>query len=93
MTKIKVKTLRWDEWNIGHIKKHKVQINEVVEAGKNQYFHRRTYKGRYLVVGKSGKRLITLIIKREGLGKYYLVTAFDSARKDRGKVYEKENKK
>ncbi len=93
MTKIKVKSIIWEEWNVEHIKKHNIQVVEVVEAGENLYFHRKTNKGRYLAVGRSGTRLITLILNRKGAGKYYLVTAFDTARKDRIKVYEKENKK
>lgn len=90
MTRIKIATLVWDEWNIEHIKKHGVKIEEITEAGNNIYFHRKTDKDRYLVVGRSGTRLITLIIKRKGRGKYYLVTAFDTAKKDRRIVYEKE---
>lgn len=95
MTRIKIKTLVWDEWNIEHIKKHKVKIEEIAEAGENLFFHRKTKKGRYLVVGKSRRRLITLILNRKDTGKYYLVTAFDSAKKDRRKIkiYEKKNKK
>ncbi len=90
MTRIKITTLVWNGWNIEHIKKHRVKIEEITEAENNIYFHRKTDKDRYLVVGRSGIRLITLIIKRKGLGKYYLVTAFDTAKKDRRIVYEKE---
>ena len=92
MTKIKIKALIWNEWNIEHIRKHKVTIEEIAEAGENLFFHRKTENERYLAIGRSGRRLLTLIIKRKGVGKYYLVTAFDSAKKDRRKVYEKENK-
>ena len=93
MTRIKIKFLIWNDWNIEHIKKHNVQIGEIIEAGKNLYFHRKTVENRYLAVGKSGTRLLTLILNRKATGRYYLVTAFDSGKKDRKKVYEKTDKK
>lgn len=90
MTRIKIKKIKWDSWNLEHIIKHKVEVEEIVEASKNLYFHRKTDKGRYLAVGRTGTRLLTLIINRESVGIYYLITAFDTAKKDRKKVYEKE---
>lgn len=90
MTRIKIKYIKWDNWNREHIIKHGVTIEEIVEASKNLYFHRKTDKNRYLAVGRSNTRLLTLIINRENIGIYYLVTAFDTAKKDRKKVYEKE---
>lgn len=91
MTRIKVKTLIWDEYNLEHIKKHRVEVEEAIETGKNLVYHRRTYKGRFLAVGRSGKRIITLILNRKDIGKYYLVTARDSDKKERKKLHEKEN--
>lgn len=92
MTRIKVKEIIFDEWNIAHIRKHKVSPEEVIEAGKHLVYHRVTYKKRYLAMGKSGKRLITLILKREKTGAYYLVSARDASKKERKKVYEKQKK-
>lgn len=91
MTRITVKELVWDEKNLEHIKEHKVSKNEVEEA-KEIIYHRRTYAGRYLGTGRSGSRLITLILRRRGVGKYYPVTARDASKKERRKVYEKESK-
>jgi hypothetical protein len=92
MTKIKIKHLIWDEWNIEHIKKHKVDVKEAVETGKNLIYHQRTHKSRFLAVGRSGNRIITLILSRKDVGEYYLVTARDSDNRERRKLYEKENK-
>lgn len=90
MTRIIVKELIWDKWNRSHINKHKVIEQDAAEAGKNLIYHRRTYGQRYLVIGRSGRRLITLVLSRKGQGKYYLVTARDSDKKERKMVYEKE---
>lgn len=90
MTRIVVKELVFDEWNREHIRKHNVTPEEARDAGKSLIYHRHTYKGRYLLIGRSGRRLITLVLKREGPGKYYPVTARDASRKERRRAYEKE---
>jgi len=92
MTRIVVRELVWDEWNLKHIEKHKVAKEEIEQASEIIY-HRKTHGGKYLATGRSGKRLITIILRRKGLGKYYLVTARDASKKERMKVYEKEGKK
>lgn len=92
MTRIVIKLLVFDKYNLEHIQKHKVTEIEIIEAGKNLIYHRRTYKNRYLVIGRSGTRLISLVIKREEEGKYYLVTARDTSKKERRDVYAKEKK-
>lgn len=93
MTRIIVKEIIFDAWNKEHIKKHKVTEEEAKEAGRNLIYHKRTYKGRYLLIGRSGRRLISLVLIRQGEGKYYLVTVRDASKKERRKVYEKNNKK
>lgn len=92
MTRIVVKELIWDKWNLEHIQKHNVFQAEVEESRKIIY-HRRTHGKKYLAVGRSGKRLITMVLRHKSSGKYYVVTARDASRKERRKVYEKEGKK
>ena len=93
MTRIVIKELIWDETgNLRHIRKHNVTRVEVEEAGKNLIYHRKVKRKLFLAVGRSGKRLITIIIKWKQIGKYYVVTARDSSKKERKDVYEKENK-
>lgn len=92
MTRIKIRELVWDTWNIEHIRKHNVSQQEVVESIENTLYHRRAHSGRYLSVGRAGKRIITVIIRWEKLATYYLVTARDANRKERKGVYEKESK-
>jgi len=93
MTRIKIKIIVWDLWNLEHIKKHKVEVSEIEEAIKNISYHKRTHKERYLVVGRSGKKIISSVLMRQRLSDYYLVTARDASKKERKRVYEKENKK
>ena len=93
MTRIIVKEIIFNAWNKKHIKKHGITEEEVEETGGNLIYHKRTYKGRYLLIGRAGRRLISLVLIRKREGKYYLITSRDSSRKERRKVYEKEGKK
>ena len=91
MTRIKVKKIIWEKQNIEHIKKHSVTKEEVEIISQNFKYHEKTYGGRYLVVGRSGVRIISIIVRRLGTGTYYVVTARDSDRRERRKLYDKEN--
>lgn len=90
MTRVTVKYLVFDEYNLEHIKKHNVTREEIEEIGKNFLYHRKTHTGRYLAVGRVNKRIITLVIRRISVGKYYLITARDASKKERKDIYEKE---
>ena len=90
MTRIKIRELIWDEYNIEHIKKHNVAVGEAEEAVKNFIAHKGGMKGRYIAMGRSGTRLISLIVRRVSGGVYYPVSARDSSRKERREIYEKE---
>jgi len=92
MTRIVVRELVWDKYNFNHIKKHKVSGREVENAGGNLIYHKRSYKERYLLIGRTGSRLLTLVLKRISTGKYYPITARDSSKRERKVVYEKEKK-
>lgn len=90
MTKIKIQKIIWDEWNTEHIKKHGVIIEEVNEAAKNVIYHKKAKENRYLATGRSGKRIISMVVKRQEKTIYYLVTARDASKKERKKLYERE---
>ncbi len=92
MTRIVVKELVWNEWNIEHIKKHNVVQNEVEGATRNATVHKKAKQGRYLIIGRVGSRILSVIVNRKRVGIYYPVTARDAARKERRQVYEKEKK-
>lgn len=90
MTRIKIKELVWDEYNVEHIKKHNVTVAQAEEVVKSFIVHKAGKKGRYIAIGRSGKRLISVIVNRKKTGVYYPVTARDAAKEERRRVYEKE---
>ncbi len=90
MTRIVIKELVWDAYNVQHIKKHNVTVQEIEIAVLNLIAHEKAKGGRYAVFGRAGSRILTLIVRREKQNAYYLVTARDAAKKERKNVYEKE---
>lgn len=90
MTRIKIKKLVWDKWNIEHIKRHNVTLDEAEESVKNFIAHKKAKKGRYIAIGRSGSRLISLVVRRVSTGIYYPATVRDSSKKERKEIYEKE---
>ncbi len=90
MTRIKIKKLTWQDWNREHIKKHGVSVEEVETAAKNMVAHKKGYLGRYVAIGRSGARILAIIVNKEKAGYYLVVTARDASKEERKKVYEKE---
>lgn len=90
MTRIKVTQLVWDGNNQEHIKKHNVFIDQVEEIGRNQLVHKKGHSGRYIIIGRSGTRILSVVLKRVKTGIYYVVTARDADKKERKLIYEKE---
>ena len=90
MTRIIIRKLIWDKFNVEHIKKHNVTVNEVEEVAKNIITHKKAKLGRYLIMGRVGVRIISVAVNKQGAGIYYPATPRDSARKERKVVYEKE---
>lgn len=83
MVKVRVNQLIWDDWNINHIKKHSVKPNEVEKTLKSKIKTLKSYKERLLVLGRCGKRLLTIVLAKEKNNKYYVVTARDMSKKER----------
>ncbi|OGE37559.1 hypothetical protein A3B45_00895 [Candidatus Daviesbacteria bacterium RIFCSPLOWO2_01_FULL_39_12] len=92
MTRIIVKKIIWDEWNVEHIRKHNVTQREVEEISKNIITHKKVKLGRYSIFGRVSSRILTVIINRKATGIYYPVTARDAAKKERRRIYEKEKR-
>ena len=91
MTRITIKELVWDDTNVEHIKKHDVVPTEVGEAVSRFLAHKHGYQGRYVLIGRSGRRILAIIVKRENKGIYRVITARDADKKERGLLYEKES--
>lgn len=81
---VRIKVLVWDEWNVEHIARHKVNPSEVEKAIKDKERKvLQTYQGRLLILGRVERRLLTVILAPEDEGKYYVVTARDMSKKER----------
>lgn len=93
MTRIRIRALIWTDWIIEHIKKHTLVQEEVEEAISKFLAHKHGYKGRYVVIGRSGRRIVSVIVKRESTGVYRVITARDADSAERRILYGKENKK
>jgi len=83
MVEVKVKQLIWDDWNVNHIKKHKVRLEEVEKAVSSKNKTLKSYKNRLLVLGRAGKRLLTVVLAPEKGKKHYVITARDMSKKER----------
>lgn len=82
MTRIVIKKLIWDEFNLEHATVHGISLDEIKEAVNQIKYHRITYKQRYLVVCKGTKRFITIIVVRKSLSTYYIVSARPASKKE-----------
>lgn len=92
MTRLKVKELIWDSWNIEHIKKHTVTKNEAEIVALNFDYHKKAHSGRYLLVGKKKDRILSVIVDRKKANTYYVVSARDANKKERKNLNERNQK-
>ena len=83
MTRVVIKKLVWDSYNIEHIKKHGVTKKEIENAVKLIRYHKHTHNQRYLVVCEGDKRLVTIVVARKLLSTYYVVSARTAKRSER----------
>ncbi|MBI2051496.1 BrnT family toxin [Candidatus Roizmanbacteria bacterium] len=90
--KIDKENLIWDEWNVKHIRKHNIVPYEIEELLKNDYVARKTHKDRIMITGRSGKRILSVILEQEEKG-YYVVTARDAGRRERRAYRDEKTKK
>lgn len=91
MTRIKIGRIIWDTWNTEHIKKHNVSKREANEAITRVGSYRKGYKGRVILIGRSGTRILSILVSSKKQHRYYVITARDSDKKERRLLYEKEN--
>lgn len=82
---IRIKELIWDEFNSSHIQKHSVTTEEVESICSKKVTAWATYSNRYLVVERTIKgRLLTIVLVQKSKNTFYVVTARDASRKERG---------
>ena len=82
---VKIHQVLWDEWNIEHISLHRVSSVEVEKALSDpRVVFLPTYNDRIVVLGRSGERLLSVVMAEEKEGIFYIVTARDMSIKERG---------
>lgn len=82
--KINIDNLIWDDFNISHIAKHKVKVYEIEMLLKDKGLRFLSAKNsRFFALGKSAKRLLTVVIAKERGNKFYVVTARDMSKSER----------
>ena len=88
-----VRQLVWDAWNIDHIARHGVTMDEVDEACHGEGSVRETYEGRLMIISPTqGGRLLAIVLAPKGAeGMYYPITAWPASGKIR-RIYEQEHK-
>lgn len=87
-----VNRLVWDEWNIAHIARHKVNQTDVEQACHNRFAIRPSYNNRLLLIGQSDDdKILAVILALKEENTYYVVTARQADKKER-KIYQEEVK-
>lgn len=77
-------------FNLNHIKKHKVSKPEVAQACKNNKLVLSAKQSRLLLIGQTKKkRILSIVLDKIKKGKYYVVTARSSSRKERKLINDK----
>ena len=81
--KLVIKSLIWDEWNIGHIARHNVIPKEVEEVCERQPVERKGHKNRIFLIGKTEKnRMLTVILNpTEQENIYRPITEYDASKR------------
>jgi uncharacterized protein len=84
MRTVKIRDLIWDDFNISHIAKHGVGIEDVeVALGDKKLKFLEAKNARFFVLGRVGKRLLSVVLAKEENNKYYVVTARDMSKPER----------
>ncbi|MBU1970593.1 hypothetical protein KJ605_02345 [Patescibacteria group bacterium] len=68
--------LFWDDFSWSHISKHLVSIElveEVLQDRQTKFV--KAGSDRFFVLGRTGSCLLSIVLKKEDCGKYYVVTA------------------
>jgi uncharacterized DUF497 family protein len=83
---ITVHDLIWNKRNREHITKHAITARQVEQVFHDKRIGLQSHSGRLLVLGRCGKRLVTVVLSPKGK-KFYVVTARDMRKKE-GEYYQ-----
>lgn len=82
----RIKSLRWDDWNLEHITKHGMEPDDAAEVVWGSPIVDTTYKGRLRYTGlNAARRLLTVIVGADPdrPGVYYVFSVRPASRKER----------
>jgi len=86
---ITAKDLIWNKWNRKHIEKHNVLPKQVEQIFQDiDRIYEKSYDNRLMVIGKCGKRMLSIVMVKEGK-KYYIITSRDASKEERLLYYKK----
>lgn len=90
---MKIKRLRWNEWNIEHIQRHGVSQNEVEEVCYSKHFAIKSGRGKMALWGQTvdGRYLLVILVIEE-YGDFYPISARGMEEKEK-RNYKKWTKK
>lgn len=91
ITKIRIEQLLWDTWNTKHIGKHNVSVNDAEYVIEHVGVHKYVKMDRILFIARVDRRIISVVVAKEQGNMFYVVSARDAAKKERRRLYEKEN--
>ncbi|WP_290898921.1 BrnT family toxin [Ferroglobus sp.] len=86
-------TLVWDDWNVDHIAKHGVSVEEVEEAVKDSRKVIWKHRGRYVMIASAHGRILFIVLEKiiGEKNSYYVITARDATNSEK-RIYRKMRK-
>ena len=82
----RIRSLRWDDWNLEHITKHGMEPDDAAEVVWGSPIVDTTYKGRLRYTGPNAARRLLTVIVCAGPGQpgvYYVFSARPASRKEK----------
>lgn len=81
---MKIKRLRWNEWNIEHIQRHGVNQGEVEEICYSKHFTIKSGRGKMALWGQTdtGRYLLVILVIEE-YGDFYPISAREMEEKEK----------
>lgn len=79
-----VRGLVWDEWNVEHVARHGVAVEEVEQVCLSSPFVTKASSRTFRAIGQSwAGHYLTVILSSRGRGTYYTVTAREATQQER----------
>ena len=90
---VRIRTLRWNDWNKAHIARHDIAPEAVEAVCRGPAIARATYQDRLLLIGPDTTgRMLAVVLAPEEADQWYPITARPASRQER-RLYETESPK